>query len=113
MPALVYGCDHKGQRALFGGNLRQIEGSVFDSFKIDKLAPHKGPPHIANFWHFNSTQHCAISFHDNSFNEWTIFLPSLLDRRSALELARAKFSQVMPSALTFRWRNEDETYEYD
>lgn len=60
-------------------------------------------------------KHTAISWSDTYLpHEQTIFLPTLLDQREALEVARVVFPQVVPSPIVFRFRQEyDEVLVYD
>jgi hypothetical protein len=62
---------------------------------------------VANFWHLRQKNHTAFSWHEDGVTgEQAIFLPTLLDQRQSLELARDLFSLVIPSPIIFRF-NQD------
>lgn len=120
MPLLFYGSlGTKARRRLYGQNMREIEVSIFDSYRVEDLAPyhdlddHRNAWAVANFWHFPRKKHCAIAWHsEHTHREQLLWLPGLLSRIDALELARSEFTEVVPSPIIFRFNNESETYEY-
>ena len=120
MPLLFYGSlDESRKRRLYSPGPREIEVSIFDSYKIDDLSPamdldsHRNAWAVANFWHFPQKKHCAIAWHSqHSHREQVIWIPSLLSRINALYLAREEFRSIVPSAIIFRFNNENEPYEY-
>lgn len=109
MPDLYYG-PYNGHRKpqLYVPGMRPVESKVFDSFKLIGLAPACGLRHIANFWQWLDKKHTVISWHetDQCKYESSVFIPSLLDQREALEYARTVFPQIMPSPITFRFFQE-------
>ena len=114
MPLLFYGrraADKK--RRLYGSDLEPIQGSVFDSFKIKKLAPLSRGMDLANWWWLPSRNHSALSWHDEEGQEQTLFFPQLLDPVEMFEIARAQFSSILPSPITFRISNEEGAFLYD
>ena len=114
MPLLFYGSvGRRTKPRLYGVGLQPIETRVFDSFKVDELAPYSGLPHVANLWHFEDLKHTAISWHDDRGVEQTLWIPSLHSHRDALEIARAEFPDVVPSPLVFRFSNERHPHTYD
>ena len=114
MPMLFYGTTgDTRKRCLHGGKkLEPIKSSVFDKYKVDKLAPHSRLTHVANFWHFVDRGHSAISWHDERGIEQTVFIPALLSHIDAIAVARQEYPEVMPPPLTFRINNEDGVYLY-
>lgn len=114
MPLLYYGTFGNDPRhALYSPGLKPVKTAVFDSFKIDNLAPYSGKRYIANFWWMMCRKHSAISWHEECGDEHTVFIPGLLVWRDALFLAREHFKDVVPSAIVFRFNNYDEVYLYD
>jgi len=120
MPLLFYGSlGSQSRRRLYSPGPREIEVSIFDSYKVEDLAPyddltdHRNAWAVANFWHFPKKKHCAIAWHsEHSHKEQLIWIPSLLSRIDALYLAREEFGSIVPSAIIFRFNNENEIYEY-
>ncbi len=130
MPLLFYGRLSDGKRRLYSKDLRPIETSAFDRWKIKRLSPYREDPDLANFWWFEGGKHCAISWMESRsditlphgilsnehprLREQTIFIPSLLSHSDALQLARTEFPlHLVPSPLVFRFNNEREVYLYD
>lgn len=114
MPTLFYGTiPGCRKRQLYAPSLRPIETSVFDSFMIDNLAPKSKLTDVALFWHFRKRKHSAFAWHDADGREQVIFLPAILNQYQMFEILRAEFPTILPSAITFRIRNEHEPYDYD
>jgi hypothetical protein len=133
MPLLFYGRLNDGERRLYSKDLRPIESSAFDSWKIKHLSPYReglSMRELALFWWFEARKHCAISWRESRIDitlphgirdnerektrEQTIFIPSLLSQRDALEVIRTEFPRfLVPSPLIFRFFNEREVYLYD
>lgn len=117
MPDLYYGPYGDSKKPLlYVPGMRRVESQVFDSFKLVGLAPACGWKHIANFWRWLDKKHTVISWHetDNSRYESSVFIPSLMDQREALEYARTVFPEVMPSPITFRFfQGYDEALLWD
>lgn len=109
MPDLYYGPygDHK-KPELYTPGMRMILTTVFDSFKLSGLAPVHEKKHVANFWQWLDKKHTVLSWHDNDVSryEFSVFIPSLMDQREALEYARTVFPEVMPSPITFRFHQD-------
>jgi len=133
MPLLFYGRLEDGKRRLYGKNLRPIETAAFDRWKVKSLSPYR-PGHdvrdLANFWWFEDSKHCAISWRESRVDitlphgirsnessrlrEQTVFIPALLSHRDALEVLRTEFPRyLIPSPLVLRFNNEHEAYLYD
>lgn len=114
MPLLFYGVlPDKRKRKLYSKNLREIETSLFDHFKIEDLAPYSRLRHVANFWHFTKLDHTAFAWHiDESEKEQVIFIPGIHGQIDALAIARLEFGSVMPGATTFRFNNRIPIHEY-
>lgn len=104
MPDLYHGPygDFK-QPLLYAPGMRRIEGKAFDSFKLEGLAPRSELDHLCNIWHWEDKKHTLMAWHDHSKHEAQVFIPALLDQREALEYARTKYPEVMPSPITFRF----------
>lgn len=102
-------------RRLYGSNLREIETSIFDSYKIDGLAPASRLNAICNIWHIPKRNHTALAWHEDRLkHEQLVLLPGLLDQRVALELARETFKRIIPSPIIFRFNQDyDEVLVYD
>jgi hypothetical protein len=133
MPLLFYGRLADGKRRLYSRELRPIETSAFDRWKIKHLSPYRegqDMSELANFWWFEAGKHCAVSWResriditqphgirsnqDDRTREQTIFIPSLLSQLDALEVIRTEFPRyLVPSPLVFRFNNEREVYLYD
>jgi hypothetical protein len=119
MPLLFYGTvDDRKKPVLHGANLRPLESSVFDHFRIDHLAPYRLLDHpsgyaVANHWWFVGRKHTAISWHHPRGTEQTLFMPALLDWMQSLELARTEFPELMPSPIIFRFNNYEGPFTYD
>ena len=133
MPLLFYGRLEDNKRRLYGKGLREIETSTFDRWKIKGLAPFRQDQNmrdLANFWWFEASKHCAISWRESRadirlphgirsnesdrLREQTVFIPSLLGQRDALEILRTEFPKyLIPSPLVLRFNNEREVYLYD
>jgi len=131
MPLLFYGRINERKRRLYSADLRPIETSVFDSFKIRHLAPY-GPNvrELANLWWFDQRKHTAISWHDSrhdlqqphgikanesliSMKEQTVFIPGLIRQGEALEIMRTSFPRwLIPGPLSFRFNNQRKIYHY-
>lgn len=114
MPLLFHGrLPESRPRLLYRADLRPIESSVFDNFKVEDLAPYRMHWTIANFWHFPKKKHCAIAWHHEDMKtEQVIWMPGLLSRIDALSLAREEFRPIVPSSIVFRFNNENEVYAY-
>lgn len=119
MPLLFYGTvgDRK-KPVLYGANLRPLESTVFDHFRIDNLAPYRSLEHpsahaIANHWWFVERKHTAISWHHPRGTEQTLFMPGLVSWMIALELARTEFPELIPSPIIFRFNNYEGAYLYE
>lgn len=130
MPLLFYGRLEEGKRRLYSRELKPIETSAFDRWKIKHLSPYREDRALANFWWFEESKHSAISWDEDRIDitlphgiktnesdrvrEQTIFIPSLLSHRDALEVIRTEFPRyLVPSPLIFRFNNEREVYLYD
>lgn len=133
MPLLFYGRLNDGERRLYSKDLRPIESSAFDSWKIKHLSPYRegmSMRELALFWWFEARKHCAVSWRESRIDltlphgigdnerektrEQTIFIPALLSQRDALELIRTEFPRwLVPSPIIFRFFNEREVYHYD
>lgn len=117
MPMLFYGSidPARKRRRLYGLRLQPLEGSVFDAFKIDDLAPYLDShvPNVANLWHFERRNHTALSWHNGLMVEQTVFMPGIHERIDAIAIARTEFNEVMPGPLLFRINNEGGAYSYD
>jgi len=114
MPLLFYGVlPNKRKRRLYSKNLREIETSLFDHFKIKDLAPYSRLHHVANFWHLISLDTTAIAWHtDDGEKEQVIFIPGIHNQIDSLAIARLEFGSVMPGATTFRFNNKVYVHEY-
>jgi len=113
MPMLFYGTtEGSRKRRLHGVRLQPIKSTVFDHFKVDKLAPRSKLLHVANFWHFVDRDHTALSWHDEQGNEQTVFIPNLVGQIDAIAIARQEYPSVIPPPSTFRINNEHEAYPY-
>lgn len=121
MPLLFYGTiEGERRRRLYSKDLRLIETSVFDGYKVEDLAPNEELPGkygtswaVALLWHFPHKKHTAIAWHaETCKNEQVIWLPGLLTKIDALTIAREEFPSIVPSAIIFRFLNENEPYEY-
>lgn len=116
MPLLFYGPYEVEDRDLYVPGMRRITTKVFDSFRINKLAPANKLRAVANFWWWEKRKHTIFSWHDLELSrkEFTIFIPQLLDQRQALELAREEFPEVIPSSIIFRFAQDyHEALSYD
>ncbi len=117
MPLLFYGpYGEDPKRNLYVPGMRLIETTVFDKFRVSKLAPPHKDRAVANFWWWRSKKHTMFSWHDLELSrkEFTILIPQLLNQRQALELARDEFPEVMPSPIIFRFAQDyDEALSYD
>jgi len=115
MPELFYGTLPEGtKRRLYRGTpLQQIESSLFDRWKIKKLAPRCRRPNLALLWWFRSAPHTALSWYDDRGKEQTILVPLNLPQTSVLPLSRELFGDLIPSAIVFRVLNERRPYLYD
>lgn len=130
MPLLFYGrLEHADKRVLYSKELRPIESSVFDNYKVRGLAPYPARPDLANLWHFVDRNHTAVSWWEcridihqdrgDTLNETlrpkeqTIFIPQLIDQMDALEIIRTEFPDyLVPGAVVFRFNNQDGAYLY-
>lgn len=130
MPLLFYGRLTDGKRRLYSKDLRLIETSVFDGFKVRHLAPHFRLPDLANLWWFVDRKHTAVSWGEiridlmqprgiianedlESIKEQTVFIPGFVSHIDALEIIRTSFPRwLIPSPLTLRFNNQDEAFEY-
>lgn len=130
MPLLFYGrLQHGGKRRLYSPDLRPIESSVFDNYKVKHLAPFHRRPDLANLWHFVDRKHTAVSWNECrlditqhrgitanetvDFIEQTIFIPQLVDQKEALAIMRSEFPDyLVPGAIVFRFNNQDGAYLY-
>jgi hypothetical protein len=119
MPLLFWGDGRSvglpWDRRLYGANLREIETTVFDSYKIDGLAPASKRDSVCNIWHLPKRNHTAMAWHEDRLkHEQLVLLPGLLDQRVALETARVTFGRVIPSPIIFRFNQDyDEVLVYD
>ena len=130
MPLLFYGRLEDGKRRLYGKNLRPIETSTFDSWKIKHLAPFPDLPYLANFWWFEERKHSAVSWNErrqdvslpigirvnerDRSREQTVFLPGLLSHMDAVEIIRTEFPRyLLPSPIVFRFNNQSRVFLYD
>lgn len=130
MPLLFYGrLEHGEPRRLYSPDLRPLESSVFDNYKVRGLAAYPLQPDLANLWHFVGRKHTAISWAECRIDirqhrgilmnetlrlkEQTIFIPQLMGWMEALEVARSEFPDyLVPGAITFRFNNQDGAYLY-
>lgn len=121
MPLLFYGSTRPDRaRQLYSKDLRLIETSIFDSYKIKDLAPYEELPGkygtswaLSLLWHFPIKKHTAIAWHAESCkHEQVIWIPGLLNQIDALTIAREEFPSIVPSAIIFRFVNEGDPYEY-
>ena len=78
---------------------------AFSRFKIKNLAPDDDELHyVAHFWHWDQARHTMFAWWDPYYTkECVIILGALLDQRQALEHARLKFPEVIPSPIHFRF----------
>ena len=108
MPLLFYGPYETEDRELYVPGMKRITTSVFDKFRIPKLAPADKRRAVANFWWCKAKKHTMFSWHnlELSSKEFTILIPQLLDQRQALELARDEFPEVIPSPIIFRFAQD-------
>ena len=115
MPELFYGTlPERPKRRLYAARpLREIETSIFNSWKIRKLGPLGRLNHLALFWWFRSRNHTALAWHDERGKDQVVFMPQLMPQTTALLLARELFGDIIPSAITFRVLNERRPYFYD
>lgn len=114
MPLLYYGkLPYAKGRRLYSSHFKLIESSVFDSFKVNSLAPLSARPYIANFWWIK--KHSAFSWHsiEGNNHEHTVFIPYTLDWRDALAISREHFKEIIPSSIVFRLTNYEGAYLYD
>jgi hypothetical protein len=131
MPLLFYGRLHDGKRKLYSKDLREIETSVFDNFKVRHLAPYgERVRELANLWWFEDRKHTAVSWNESrmdlnlphgvpanesifNLREQTVFMPGLIRHIEALEIIRVTFPKwLVPSPLVLRFNNQDEVYTY-
>lgn len=130
MPLLFYGrLEHSDRRRLYSPDLRLIETSVFDKFKVKHLAPYQREADLANLWWFEDRKHTAVSWNEcriditqhrgikanetEKFKEQTIFIPGFYEQMGALEIIRSEFPDyLVPGAITFRFNNQDGVYRY-
>lgn len=131
MPLLFYGrLQHGDKRRLYSADLRLIESSVFDNYKIKHLAPYHDRPDLANLWYLVDRNHTAVSWNEcrlditqhrgilanetQDLMEQTIFIPQLIGHRETLEIIRSEFPDyLVPGAIVFRFNNQDGAYTYD
>lgn len=133
MPLLFYGRLDGRKRRLYSKDLRQIETSVYDNWKIKHLSPEREGDdmrYIANFWWFMESKHTAVSWNEGRIDitqpvgirdneaeevyEQTVFIPQLVSRLEALAILRSEFPDYLtPSAIVFRFNNQLEVYVYD
>lgn len=130
MPLLFYGRIESKKRQLYSPDLRPLESSVFDNYKIKHLAPYHPLPALANLWWLEDRKHTAISWNESRIDitlhmgivanedrehlkEQTIFIPGLIGWMEALEVARSEFpDHLVPGAICFRFNNQDGAYRY-
>jgi hypothetical protein len=131
MPLLFYGRLNDGKRRLYVKELRPVETSVFDNFKVKHLSPYgENTRELANLWWFDDRKHTAISWNESrldlhqplgikanedpeNLKEQTIFIPGLIAHLIALEIIRTEFPRwLVPSPTAFRFNNQDEIYHY-
>jgi hypothetical protein len=129
MPLLFYGRLSDGKRRLYSKDLLPIESSVFDNYKVRHLSPYHQRSDLANLWWFEDRKHTAVSWNEcriditqhrgivanetREFREQTIFIPQLVDHVEALEIMRTMFPDyLVPSAIVFRFNNQDRAYLY-
>lgn len=115
MPMLFYGRLTTGQsKNVYSGGLRLIRTSIFDSYKVEGLAPASRLSSVAHFWHFRQKKHSVIAWYQEDLkSEQTVWLPGLLSWQECLELSRVEFPSVIPSPIVFRWRLDPEVLAYD
>lgn len=130
MPLLFYGrLEHGQPRELYSKDLRPIESSVFDNYRVKHLAPYHQRSDLANLWWFEDRNHTAVSWNEcriditkhrgilanetTKFKEQTIFIPQLIGWMEALEIMRSEFpDHLVPGAIVFRFNNQDGAYRY-
>lgn len=130
MPLLFYGRLIDGEKhGLYSKDLRPLEGSVFDNYKVNHLAPYHQRSDLANLWWFEDRNHTAVSWNEcrkditqprgilsnetQNFKEQTIFIPQLIGHMEALEIMRTEFPDyLVPGAIVFRFNNQDVVYRY-
>lgn len=130
MPLIFYGrLEHGEPRQLYSKDLRPIESSVFDNYKVKHLAPYRPLPDLANLWWFEDRNHTAVSWNEcriditqhrgilanetTRLKEQTIFIPQLIGQMEALEIMRTEFpDHLVPGAIVFRFNNQDGAYRY-
>lgn len=118
MPVLLYGSINGSSKQLYAPTRRPIETSMFDSFKIEALAPYNVPRTstaygLANHWWFTSRNHTAVAWHTPDLKaEQVVFLPELLDSFITIELLRQRFTDLVPPPLIFRFNNPEGAYGY-
>lgn len=116
MPDLYHGPYGEHNKPLmYVPGMRRVESKVFDTFKLDGVAPASQLRHVANTWHWTDKKHTILAWHDPvDKHERQVFIPSLMDQRDALEFARIKFPEVMPSPISFRFaQSHHEVLLYD
>lgn len=103
MPHFFFGTlgRHKTPK-LFGPSLEVVtEKSWLRFTEFGELTPRKKLQDVARLWHLPSEDHTALSWmHDNQ--EQTIFMPGILNRYKAIEIARSTWGGLIPSPITFR-----------
>lgn len=105
MPVLFYGSlpTTPPLRAVYSVGLSPVKTSIFDSYKVEGLAPASKLSSIAHFWHFPMRKHSVIAWHEEGLkHEQMVWLPGLLSWQDALELSRAEFPSIIPSSIVFR-----------
>lgn len=129
MPLLFYGRLNDGKRRLYSKDLKPLESSVFDGFKVKHLSPYQNQPDLANLWWFQDRNHTAVSWNEcriditkhrgifanetQDLKEQTIFIPQLIDQIQAIEIMRSEFPEyLVPGAIVFRFNNQDGAYVY-
>lgn len=116
MPMLFCGTIGQASRRVYSSGPTLIQSGVFNSFlSLTGLAMYPRLHAVANFWHIRPKKHTAISWRERGvLGDQTIFIPSFLDQREALELARDAFGPVIPSPIIFRFSQDyHEALVYD
>lgn len=113
MPILYWGYHDSKDRRLLSKDLREIESSLFDHFKVNGIAPYPSAPFVAHFWAWTKKQHNFIAWDDLVGREHIVVIPGPINKEDALRLARDTFGKIIPSPLVFRWAKARKVYIYD
>jgi hypothetical protein len=116
MPLLFYGnIGLSKERVLYTEKWAPISTGIYDSLKLDDLAPYRRNATVFNYWWLRHTErpHSCIAWNGMHGNEQLVLIPGLMKWRKALVVARETFGTAMPSAIVFRMNNKKRPYLYD